>query len=91
MTHEEMARAIEELKTIVARQRVEIKQLNVRLGRLKEWSDLNDQYLEETVNALTHSVDRLMGLEDDERDYDFVYERALEDVLDAMEENDGEL
>jgi hypothetical protein len=84
MTQEEMIQAIKDLQNIVARQRVEIKQLNVRLGKLKEWSDLNDQYLEEMINSLTHCVDNLMGMVDDERDFDFIYDRALEDILVVM-------
>lgn len=88
MTQEEMIQAIKDLQNIVARQRVEIKQLNVRLGKLKEWSDLNDQYLEEMINSLTHCVDNLMGMVDDERDFDFIYDRALEDILVVMQ--DGE-
>lgn len=64
MTHEELVQAVEELQRIVTKQRNEIKQLNSRLGKLKEWSDLNDYYLEEMINSLTDSVDKLMGLED---------------------------
>ena len=85
MTHEEMVKAIEDLRTIITHQRAEIKQLNIRLGRLKEWSDLNDYYIEEAVNALTHSVDKLMGLEDDERDYEYTYERTVKEAIESSQ------
>lgn len=50
---------IEELYEIVKEQQEEINDLKCRLTRLKEWSDLNDYYLREMIDALTDNVDKL--------------------------------
>lgn len=50
---------IEELYEIIKEQQEEINDLKCRLTRLKEWSDLNDYYLREMIDALTDNVDKL--------------------------------
>ena len=50
---------IEELYEIIKKQQEEIDDLKDHLTRLKEWSDLNDYYLREMIDALTESVDVL--------------------------------
>lgn len=51
--------AIEQLQEIVAFQQSEIEKLSKELKILKEWSDLNDYYLREMIDALTDTVDNL--------------------------------
>lgn len=51
---------IEELYDIIKKQQEEIDDLKDHLTRLKEWSDLNDYYLREMIDALTESVDNNM-------------------------------
>lgn len=59
-----------ELYDIIAKQQIEIDILKKDYENLKEWSDLNDYWLREMIDALTESVDKLMGIEDnyDEND-----------------------
>ena len=59
-----------ELYEIIAKQQIEIDILKKDYENLKEWSDLNDYWLREMIDALTESVDKLMGIEDnyDEND-----------------------
>ena len=54
----------EELYEIIKQQQEEIDKLQKDFIALKEWSDLNDYWLREMIDALTESVDRLMGIED---------------------------
>lgn len=50
---------IEQLYEIIAIQQTEIEKLTKDLKILKEWSDLNDYYLREMIDALTDTVDNL--------------------------------
>lgn len=68
MTNEELTVAVDKLEYLVNYQHKEIQSLNERFEWLKQWSDLNDHYLEELLNNLVHTVGRLNGLPDDERD-----------------------
>lgn len=52
----------EELYTIIRTQQEEIEKLQANFKALKEWSDLNDYWLREMIDALTESVD---GIVDD--------------------------
>ena len=49
----------EQLYDIIKIQQDEINQLRHELNSLKEWSDLNDYWLREMIDALTESVDDL--------------------------------
>lgn len=51
---------IEQLYEIIVRQQEEIEKLTTDFKALKEWSDLNDYWLREMIDALTDSVDDLM-------------------------------
>ena len=53
--------AIEQLQEIIALQQAEIDKLTKELKILKDWSDLNDYYLREMIDALTESVDKLFN------------------------------
>ena len=59
MTIEELAQKLEELQA-------KYDQLEYDYLRLREWSDDNDFWLREMIDALTESVDKLMGIVDDE-------------------------
>lgn len=58
----------EELLELIKIQEVRINALEASLLSLRQWSDANDQYLEEVVNALTDSVDKLMNIDHSEED-----------------------
>ncbi len=40
--------------------------LEARFEKLKNWSDLNDYWLQEPIDGLTESVNKLMGLTEEE-------------------------
>ena len=50
----------QELYEIIQTQQKEIQRLKQDFKALKEWSDLNDYWLREMIDALTDSVDRNM-------------------------------
>lgn len=58
----------EELLELIKIQEARITALEASLLSLRQWSDANDQYLEEVVNALTDSVDKLMNIDHSEED-----------------------
>ena len=53
----------EELLELIKIQEARITALEANLLSLRQWSDANDRYLEEVINALTDSVDTLMGID----------------------------
>lgn len=57
----------EELEARVALLETQLADLTKKYKRLKEWSDLNDYWIEEKMNSLIKNVDKLMGIyeEDD--------------------------
>ena len=58
----------EELLELIKIQEARITALEANLLALRQWSDANDRYLEEVVNALTDSVDKLMNIDHSEED-----------------------
>ena len=58
----------EELLELIQIQEARITALEASLLSLRQWSNANDRYLEEVVNALTDSVDRLMNIDHGEED-----------------------
>lgn len=52
----------DELYAIIQTQQEEIEELKANFKTLKEWSDLNDYWLREMIDALTDTVD---GIVDD--------------------------
>lgn len=54
---------IEELHEIIKAQQSKIKDLEKELLYLRKWSDDNDYWLREMIDALTDSVNKLMGIE----------------------------
>ena len=53
----------EKLYEIIKQQQEELDKLQRDFTALKEWSDLNDYWLREMIDALTDSVNKLMGIE----------------------------
>lgn len=51
---------VKELYEIIKAQQEEIEKLQERFTALKEWSDLNDYWLREMIDALTDSVDNIV-------------------------------
>lgn len=58
----------EELLELIKIQEARITALEANLLSLRQWSDANDRYLEEVVNALTDSVDKIMNVDHSEED-----------------------
>lgn len=54
---------IEELYEIIKEQQKTINALEKELLLLRQWSDNNDYWLREMIDALTESVDKLMGID----------------------------
>lgn len=53
----------EELLELIQIQEARITALEASLLSLRQWSDANDRYLEEVVNALTDNVDKLLNID----------------------------
>lgn len=58
----------EELLELIQIQEARITALEASLLALRQWSDANDRYLEEVVNALTDNVDKIMNVDHSEED-----------------------
>ena len=58
----------EELLELIQIQEARITALEANLLALRQWSDANDRYLEEVVNALTDNVDKIMNVDHSEED-----------------------
>lgn len=58
----------EELLELIQIQEARITALEASLLSLRQWSDANDRYLEEVVNALTDNVDKIMNIDHSEED-----------------------
>lgn len=54
---------IEELYEIIKEQQKRIEILERELFLLRKWSDDNDYWLREMIDALTESVDKLCGID----------------------------
>jgi hypothetical protein len=62
MTNQELEQKLIELQE-------KYENLEYKYLKLREWSDDNDYWLREMIDALTESVDKLMGIVDNE-DYE---------------------
>lgn len=58
----------EELLNIIKALEARVKTLEEGLLAFRKWSDANDLYLEECINALTDSVDKIMNVDHSEED-----------------------
>lgn len=54
---------IEELYEIIKEQQSKIEDLEKELLYLRKWSDDNDYWLREMIDALTESIDKLYGID----------------------------
>lgn len=69
--------SLDQLFTIIERQDQRLAQLQSEIEKLKGWSDLNDHYLEERIEATSNAVDRLMTAVNELHDAD-IAERVKE-------------
>ena len=53
----------EELLELIQIQEARIIALEANLLSLRQWSDANDRYLEEVVNALTDNIDKILNID----------------------------
>ena len=53
----------EQLLELIQIQEARITALEASLLSLRQWSDANDRYLEEVVNALTDNVDKILNID----------------------------
>lgn len=58
----------EELLELIQIQEARITALEASLLSLRQWSDANDRYLEEVVNALIDNIDKIMNVDHSEED-----------------------
>ena len=70
--------SLDQLFQIVEKQDARYAQLQGEMEKLKSWSDLNDHYLQEQIDAVGSSVDRLQTVINEMHDADIINERIEE-------------
>lgn len=70
--------SLDQLYQIVEKQDARYAQLQSEVEKLKAWSDLNDHYLQEQIDANCASVDRLITVINEMHDADVINERIEE-------------
>lgn len=55
-----MEKTNQELYEIIQALQKQVNTIEKQLNKLKEWSDLNDYYMQEEIDALTDTVDKLV-------------------------------
>ena len=70
--------SLDQLYMIVEKQDARYAQLQAELEKLKAWSDLNDHYLQEQIDANGQAVDRLMTVMNELHDHDIIVDRVEE-------------
>lgn len=76
--------SLDQLYMIVEKQDARYAQLQGELEKLKSWSDLNDHYLQEQIDANSAALDRLRTVINDMHEADVINERLEE--LEAEEQ-----
>jgi hypothetical protein len=66
------------LYQIVEKQDARYAQLQAEMEKLKSWSDLNDHYLQEQIDANGAALDRLLTVMNELHDHDIIVERVEE-------------
>lgn len=70
--------SLDQLYMIVEKQDARYAQLQGELEKLKAWSDLNDHYLQEQIDANGAAVDRLTTVINEMHEADIINERIEE-------------
>ena len=70
--------SLDQLYQIVEKQDARYAQLQGELEKLKSWSDLNDHYLQEQIDANGAAVDRLITVINEMHEADVINERIEE-------------
>lgn len=70
--------SLDQLYMIVEKQDARYAQLQGELEKLKAWSDLNDHYLQEQIDANGAALDRLVTVMNELHDHDIIVERVEE-------------
>ena len=70
--------SLDQLYQIVEKQDARYAQLAAEIEKLKSWSDLNDHYLQELIDANGTALDRLMTVMNELHDHDIIIERVEE-------------
>lgn len=70
--------SLDQLYMIVEKQDARYAQLQAEIEKLKSWSDLNDHYLQEQIDAVGTSLDRLQTVINELHDANEINERIEE-------------
>lgn len=70
--------SLDQLFQIVEKQDMRYAQLQSEVEKLKAWSDLNDHYLQEQIDANGSALDRLQAVINELHDSDIINERVEE-------------
>ena len=70
--------SLDQLYQIVEKQDARYAQLQAEIEKLKDWSDLNDHYLQEQIDSVGAAVDRLTTVINEMHDADVINERIAE-------------
>lgn len=70
--------SLDQLYQIIEKQDQRIATLQAEITKLKLWSDLNDQYLQEMIDSNSGSIDRLRMVINEMHESDVINERIQE-------------
>lgn len=70
--------SLDQLYKIVEKQDSRYAQLQSEMEKLKSWSDLNDHYLQEQIDANGAALDRLLTVMNELHEHDIIVERVEE-------------
>ena len=70
--------SLDQLYQIVEKQDARYAQLQAEIEKLKAWSDLSDHYLQEQIDSVGATVDRLTTVINEMHDADTINERIAE-------------
>ena len=70
--------SLDQLYQVIEKQDQRIATLQNEITKLKNWSDLNDQYLQEMIDSNSSSIDRLRTVINEMHESDIINERIQE-------------
>lgn len=70
--------SLDQLYQIIEKQDLRIASLQAEITKLKNWSDLSDQYLQEMIDSNSSSIDRLRTVINEMHESDVINERIQE-------------